>query len=104
MIIMVLYSWNAICNDGLTCLTAEKVLKFREDNPLEIALDLMYNIKTVCALLSTKEITVMNTVDSKRRNIPAGIQDFEKLRDINAVYVDKTEYVYKLAKTSVPFF
>ena len=46
----------------------------------------------------------MNTVDSKRRNIPAGIQDFEKLRDINAVYVDKTEYVYKLAKTRVPFF
>ena len=46
----------------------------------------------------------MNTVDNGERNLPAGIQDFEKLREFHSVYVDKTEYVYKLVKTSVPFF
>lgn len=46
----------------------------------------------------------MNTVDNGERNLPAGIQDFEKLREFHSVYVDKTEYVYKLVKTSVPFY
>jgi hypothetical protein len=31
---------------------------------------------------------------------PIGIQDFEKIREQNAVYVDKTDLIYKLAKES----
>ena len=30
------------------------------------------------------------------RLLPVGIQSFEKLRENHCVYVDKTEYVYKL--------
>ena len=33
----------------------------------------------------------MNTI----RKLPIGIQDFEKLRNGNNVYVDKTRYVYR---------
>jgi len=33
----------------------------------------------------------MNTA----REMPIGIQDFEKLRKDNYVYVDKTQYVYQ---------
>ena len=40
----------------------------------------------------------------KIRNLPIGIQDFEKLRTSNFVYVDKTQYVYDLVKTEVPYF
>ena len=42
----------------------------------------------------------MNTV----RKLPIGIQDFEKLRTNNYLYVDKTQYVYLLAQTSSPYF
>ena len=38
------------------------------------------------------------------RLLPIGIQDFEKLRKNNFVYVDKTAFVYKLAKTRCPYF
>ena len=38
------------------------------------------------------------------RNLPIGIQDFEKLRTNNFLYVDKTEYVYKLARLKCPYF
>ncbi|MDR2088832.1 MAG: AAA family ATPase, partial [Clostridiales Family XIII bacterium] len=38
------------------------------------------------------------------RKMPIGIQDFEKLRTEDYVYVDKTEYVYELARLSTPFF
>ncbi len=44
----------------------------------------------------------MNT--SPKRILPVGVQSFEKLRDFNAVYVDKTEYVYKLVHEVTPFF
>ncbi len=40
----------------------------------------------------------------EERFLPIGIQDFEKLRKGGYVYVDKTEYVYKLARLSTPFF
>ena len=33
-----------------------------------------------------------------RRKLPIGIQDFEKLRTSNFVYVDKTQFVYELAR------
>jgi len=42
----------------------------------------------------------MNTM----RKLPIGIQDFEKLRKGNCVYVDKTQYVYQLGQTSSPYF
>jgi hypothetical protein len=42
----------------------------------------------------------MNTI----RELPIGIQDFEKLRKADCVYVDKTEFVYQLARTSRPYF
>jgi AcrR family transcriptional regulator len=35
---------------------------------------------------------------------PIGIQDFEKLRSLNALYVDKTELIYKLVHTSTTVF
>jgi len=38
------------------------------------------------------------------RKLPIGIQDFEKLRKGNFVYVDKTQYVYQLAQLEVPCF
>ncbi|MCL2040518.1 MAG: ATP-binding protein [Bacteroidales bacterium] len=38
------------------------------------------------------------------RKLPVGIQDFEKLRNENFVYVDKTQYVYQLAQQGVPYF
>ena len=38
------------------------------------------------------------------RYLPIGIQDFEKLRKGNYVYVDKTHFVYELARTSTPYF
>ena len=42
----------------------------------------------------------MNTM----RKLPIGIQDFEKLRSENFVYVDKTQYVYQLAQLGIPCF
>ena len=33
------------------------------------------------------------------RNYPIGVQSFEKIRKDNYVYIDKTRYVYRLAKT-----
>ena len=42
----------------------------------------------------------MNTL----RKLPIGIQDFEKLRNDNCLYVDKTQYIHQLAQTSSPYF
>ena len=42
----------------------------------------------------------MNTM----RKLPIGIQDFEYLRTNNYVYVDKTEYIYKLLQHGKPYF
>jgi hypothetical protein len=38
------------------------------------------------------------------RKLPIGIQDFEKLRSGGYLYVDKTEYIYRLATTGKPYF
>ena len=38
------------------------------------------------------------------RKLPIGIQSFEKLRRDGYLYVDKTAYVYELARLSVPYF
>jgi hypothetical protein len=42
----------------------------------------------------------MNTV----RKLPVGVQDFEKLRTGNNVYVDKTQYIYQLVQLDAPYF
>ena len=44
------------------------------------------------------------TESMEERFLPIGIQDFEKLRKGGYVYVDKTKYVYELARLSTPFF
>jgi hypothetical protein len=41
---------------------------------------------------------------SNSRKLPIGIQDFEKLRTENYLYVDKTQYLYDLATTGKPCF
>ncbi|MDR1170347.1 MAG: AAA family ATPase, partial [Prevotellaceae bacterium] len=38
------------------------------------------------------------------RKLPIGIQDFEDLRTNGYLYVDKTEYVYRLATMGKPYF
>ena len=38
------------------------------------------------------------------RKLPIGIQDFEKLRKENFIYVDKTKFVYELAQSGLPYF
>ena len=41
---------------------------------------------------------------SERRNLPIGIQTFEDIRRNNYVYVDKTDFVGKLAYNGKPYF
>ena len=36
------------------------------------------------------------------RKLPIGIQSFEKIRNGNYLYVDKTELVYRLAVSEIP--
>ncbi|WP_303919553.1 ATP-binding protein [Treponema berlinense] len=40
----------------------------------------------------------------ENRFLPIGIQDFEKLRTGNYLYVDKTPLIYELTRTSTPYF
>ena len=46
----------------------------------------------------------METQEIKLDRFPLGIQSFEKLRSGSAVYVDKTDYVYKLVKSDTTSF
>ncbi|WP_036978102.1 ATP-binding protein [Pseudobutyrivibrio sp. MD2005] len=39
-----------------------------------------------------------------KKNIPLGIQSFEKIRTDGYLYIDKTEYVYKLVHSGIPYF
>jgi len=38
------------------------------------------------------------------RELPIGIQDFEKLRTSGCLYVDKTHYIYEMTRKHCPFF
>ena len=38
------------------------------------------------------------------RFLPIGIQDFEKLRNGNYIYADKTSLIYQLTRTGTPYF
>ena len=40
----------------------------------------------------------------EKRKLPVGIQSFEKIIENHNIYVDKTEYIYKLVHTDVPYF
>ena len=39
-----------------------------------------------------------------KRKLPIGIQDFEKIRKNDFIYIDKTEYIYDLAQSGAPCF
>ncbi len=54
----------------------------------------------VCGTGIDQEVRAMAT----DRKLPIGIQDFERLIREGFVYVDKTEYVYRLAKSGLPYF
>jgi len=43
-------------------------------------------------------------MDISLREMPVGIQDFEKLREAGYMYVDKTKYVYQLGRQYRPYF
>jgi hypothetical protein len=38
------------------------------------------------------------------KKLPIGIQSFEKIRKEDYLYVDKTEYIYRLVTTGTPTF
>jgi hypothetical protein len=38
------------------------------------------------------------------RNLPIGVQDFQKLRQGNCVYVDKTAYIFRMINEVAPYF
>ena len=41
-------------------------------------------------------------MEENYRRYPIGIQNFEKIRKDGYIYVDKTRFVYQLAKTGLP--
>ena len=43
-------------------------------------------------------------VNTPNRKLPIGIQDFEDLRQGGYLYVDKTEYIYRLVNSGKPYF
>jgi hypothetical protein len=38
------------------------------------------------------------------KNLPIGIQTFEEIREENYLYIDKTEYIYRLVTTGKVYF
>lgn len=46
----------------------------------------------------------METTSNDIRKLPIGIQSFEKIREDNYLYVDKTAYIYELVHGGVPYF
>ena len=43
-------------------------------------------------------------MDDIDRKLPIGIQDFERIRKEGFIYVDKTEYLYSLVQSGIPYF
>ncbi len=41
---------------------------------------------------------------AEEKRYPIGIQTFEKIREGNFLYVDKTEYIYRLAQTGGTYY
>lgn len=50
------------------------------------------------------KIPCYNKTMIEERNLPIGIQDFEKLRNFDNVYVDKTRLIWDMVKTGTPYF
>ena len=46
----------------------------------------------------------MNENNRRERYFPIGIQTFEKIRELNAIYIDKTEYIYNLVQNGQVYF
>ena len=46
---------------------------------------------------------IIDRLKGLRRNLPIGIQSFERLRRDGYLYVDKTAFVYELASTGNPY-
>ena len=42
--------------------------------------------------------------EKKRRGYAVGVQEFDWIRERNATYVDKTEYVWKMVTTEAKYF
>ena len=61
-------------------------------------LPIVYQEKKPCKKGELKETSIMG------RKLPLGIQGFQKLREENFLYVDKTEYIFQLVHDNVPFF
>ena len=59
-----------------------------------------------CESIMKNQLDEMEDVrmDGSKRLLPIGIQDFEKLRTAGNLYVDKTEYIYRLVETRTPYF
>ena len=43
-------------------------------------------------------------MNTKTRKLPVGIQSFEKVREGDFVYVDKTDLLYRLVQSGNPYF
>jgi hypothetical protein len=50
-------------------------------------------------LKNIKDMAMLNT-----RKLPVGVQDFEDLRMTKCLYVDKTEYIYRLTNVGKSYF
>lgn len=51
-----------------------------------------------------KALRVCYNTAMNQRFLPIGIQDFEKLRNGNYIYADKTSLIYQLTRTATPYF
>ena len=51
-----------------------------------------------------KDGSDIRKADFMHRKLPIGIQDFEKIRKEDFIYVDKTEHIYRLAQSGAPCF
>ena len=58
----------------------------------------------IFALHVRHEVVKIVDMNTTERNLPVGIQDFEKLRTENCLYVDKTRYIDELTRISRPYF
>lgn len=65
---------------------------------------LCYSIHRVLYKNSEREINSGDGCFMNRHKLPVGMQDFEDIRTKNFLYVDKTEYVWKLVNSSKSFF
>ena len=43
-------------------------------------------------------------MSEEKRLLPVSVQSFEKLRESNCIYVDKTAYIYRLVHDVAQFF